>query len=260
MNNDVIIPAATILLLRDRPDLEVLMIERHANIGFAGGALVFPGGRIEKSDADAQWRDHANGLPENTAMAAGMVAAAREAFEETGILYARDQKGAFVSKECVAELQAERPAIEANDRLFLEMIVRENLSLACDGFVLFAHWVAPPAMHKRFDTLFFATLAPDGHDPQPDGNEATEALWIGPQDVLKARASGERKVIFPTARNVELLARSATARGVLADAGRRPIERIEPTVVKREDGMFLTIPDTLGYPITEEELSSAERG
>ena len=221
MSDDQPIPAATIVLVRDAPRLEVLMIERHADIGFAGGALVFPGGRIDPGDADPDWRKHADGLPEDADAAAAAVAALREAFEETGMLLARAEDGAIVCDARVALVQAQRAQIEADDRLFLEMIRSEGLRLACDLLAPFAHWVPPPGLHKRFDTRFFIAIAPHGQIAREDGNEATEALWIAPGDAVAAGADGSRKVIFPTARNLELLALSDTARAALDHARAR---------------------------------------
>ena len=54
-------PAATILLLRDDPEFQVLMVKRHQQIDFASGALVFPGGKLHQGDADPAWADHASG-------------------------------------------------------------------------------------------------------------------------------------------------------------------------------------------------------
>ena len=44
-------PAATLLMLRDGAEgLEVLMTSRHEEAAFAGGALVFPGGKVDPAD------------------------------------------------------------------------------------------------------------------------------------------------------------------------------------------------------------------
>ncbi|MEL7487420.1 MAG: NUDIX hydrolase, partial [Pseudomonadota bacterium] len=153
-----------------------------------------------------------------------------------------------------------RADIEKDDRLFLAMIRDEGLRLACDQLTLFAHWIAPPGLHKRFDTRFFVAAAPTDQNAREDGNEATEAVWISPADALAARETGERKVIFPTARNLELLGVSAAIDEAVANARTRKIARIQPDVIERDGERFLTIPDDLGYPVTEEPLTSAMRG
>jgi len=86
------LPAATIMLLRDSPGgVEVFMVKRHHQIDFVAGALVFPGGRVDKGDSEAALRDHTDGGEEWTDVMRAMGAAAiREAFDESGILLARD--------------------------------------------------------------------------------------------------------------------------------------------------------------------------
>ena len=46
--------ACTVLLVRDRGGLEVLMVERHENQNFAS-ALVFPGGLVDEDDGFDAW-------------------------------------------------------------------------------------------------------------------------------------------------------------------------------------------------------------
>lgn len=245
-------PAASILILRETPELEVLMIERHANSAFAGGALVFPGGRVDPGDADDEWRDRARGLCDR--IAAAQVAAVREAFEESGVLFARDAAGAPVSREMARELRPWRARIEKDDRRFLELARAAAFTLACDCLTLFSHWVAPPGLHRRFDTLFFAARLPDGQQAEEDGDEATAALWISPSRALEERRSGKKKIIFPTARNLDLLAKSGSIADVVRFAHSRKIEPVEPKLVTEDGKLFLTIPDGQGYPVTREEL------
>ena len=48
-------PASTVLLLRDataRNEIEVFMMVRHYEIDFNSGALVFPGGSVDKGDGE----------------------------------------------------------------------------------------------------------------------------------------------------------------------------------------------------------------
>lgn len=256
------IPAATVLLLRDAPALEVLMVERHADIGFAGGAIVFPGGRVDPGDNDPHWATRASGL--EPAIASAQVAAIREAFEETGILVAREAKrgsaGPLIDGARAAALHSWRGAVEEDDSRFLAMIREENLALACDQLCLFAHWIAPPGLHRRFDTMFFAAHCPPGQEAIEDGGEATEVLWIAPLEAIEARRRGDRKVIFPTARNLELLGASGDAESVLHAARERRIAPVTPVLEMRGGVAWLTIPKNLGYPVTEEILDPTLRG
>lgn len=259
--SDEPIPAATVLLLRDAPAFEVLMIERHANVGFAGGAIVFPGGRIDPGDRNPAWTEHAVGA--DPAMLPAQIAAIREAFEEAGILIARasgDPAAPLIDGARAAALDPWRRKAEADDAKFLEMVREENLSLACDKLFLFAHWIAPPGLHRRFDTLFFAAACPENQVAREDGNEATETLWISPQAAIAARERGERKIIFPTYCNLRLLGESATIDAALKFARTRRIEAIQPRLEMRGDEAWLTIPDGLGYPVTQERLDPRFRG
>lgn len=263
--SDDAIPAATILLLRDNPGLEVLMVERHKDIAFAGGAMVFPGGRVDPGDVRPEWRDFARGMSNDPMIAAGEIAAIREAFEETGILLASvrqdDQYSTnLIDGARVAGLQNWRARVEADDALFLQLVRDENLILACDRLALFAHWIAPPRVHKRFDTLFFTAVAPSDQRVEADGNEATDAVWTCPGAALAKAAAGNSKIIFPTARNLELLALSAQSQEVIDYAARRRIEPICPEIVQCGDKTLLTIPDGLGYPVTQEDIATAFRG
>jgi 8-oxo-dGTP pyrophosphatase MutT (NUDIX family) len=76
------VPAATTVLVRDGDDgLEVLMARRSSKLAFAGGAWVFPGGRVDPGDWDG---DPTDDLRDPRTLAAARRAAVREAAEETG--------------------------------------------------------------------------------------------------------------------------------------------------------------------------------
>jgi 8-oxo-dGTP pyrophosphatase MutT (NUDIX family) len=68
------IPAATVVLLREAPELEVLMLHKSSSIAF-GGMWVFPGGRVDPDDYP----------PDGDSDAAARNAAVRETLEEAGI-------------------------------------------------------------------------------------------------------------------------------------------------------------------------------
>ena len=259
MSHEAPIPAATVILLRDRPEFQALMIARAERSSFAGGALVFPGGRVDPGDADPQWAEVATGLAGDPMIAAAQIAAVREAFEEAGVLLARGPGGALLTADDVKALSPWRANVERDDSLFLTLVRRHGLSIAADLLTLFAHWIAPPGLHKRFDTLFFAAAFPEGQEVLEDGDEATEAVWIAPQAALAARASGARKIIFPTARNLELLGVSRSTAEVVDFARRRRIEPVTPAMETRAGALCLTIPEGLGYPVTAEPFDTASR-
>lgn len=255
---DAAIPAATVVILRDEPELEVLMIKRHEGSAFAGGALVFPGGRVDPNDRNPAWREHARAL--DASLGPFQIAAIREAFEESGILIARGPDDRMISAEAASSYAPWRQRVEADDGHFLEFIRKERLSLACDRLVLFAHWVPPSGLHaRRFDTLFFATRLPEAQAPLACGLETTEALWTSPRAALERRARDECKIIYPTARNLDLLAASPDSEHVFERARTRDIRPITPHVEERDGRKFLCIPRDSGYPVTEEPLDLAFR-
>lgn len=238
------------------------MIERHADTPFAGGAVVFPGGRIEASDASDEWRAHCAGSDDIPPEEFGpRVAAIREAFEETGVLLAR-RNGAMITNDEAAAVDTQRKAVEDDDSLFLELVQTNGLQLALDTLHLYARWEPPLRGHenmRRYHTWFFAAQTPAGQEAREDGNEATEVLWTSPRDVIAACDREERKAIFPTRRNLELLTLSSSTQEVFDFAGKRKIGLVMPEIVERDGAKFLTIPDDMGYPVTEEALATAFR-
>lgn len=228
-------PASTIMLLRDGPaGLEAFMVVRHHQIDFASGALVFPGGRMEATDAEL-----AGSLFGVDPLAPFKVAAIREAFEECGVLMARPPgEDGLVPPGRVENLDRAAP--------FAELLARENLAPAIDCLVPFAHWITPAFLPKRFDTHFFLALAPAGHALAHDGREAVNSVWISPREALAER--GRRfKLLFPTERNLWKLSAHADAASVLASARVEPIVTVQPEPVEVDGGPGLRIPAEAGY-------------
>jgi 8-oxo-dGTP pyrophosphatase MutT (NUDIX family) len=260
--NDVPTPAAGLILLRDAPSLEVLMTERHQTMGFAAGALVFPGGKVDPADRDPAWAEHCDGWGSiSPDWRAAAVAALREAFEEAGVLLARPSHGGDLGHEDVARLCARwRGPLAQSNEAFLPMLREEGLRLTLDRLTPFAHWIAPPGLHRRFDTRFFAAPCPGGQIGSADGGEATEAIWLNPAVALDEAEAGRRRLIFPTKRKLELLTLANDAAETLRNAAHRPVEPIMPSVEMRDGEPWLTIPGRLGYPVTEEPLAASTRG
>ena len=160
-------PASTILLLRDskgREEIEVFMMVRHYEIDFNSGALVFPGGSVDKGDqeiiANPALCSGGEGL--EAAELSFRIAAIRETFEESGILLARP-KGSkdLVDARRAGEIEAaHRADLCANKTTFLKVLTDNGMLLALDELVPYAHWITPEGMPKRFDTWFFLAAAP----------------------------------------------------------------------------------------------------
>ena len=222
-NGEIVAPrlAATVLLVRDGAEgLQVFMVVRHHQIEFASGALVFPGGKVDPEDY--AW---AGDDPEKAAR----IAAIRETHEECGVLLTRPASRA------------------ASDLPFYRRLQAENLSPALDALTLFAHWITPTILPKRFDTRFYIVAAPADQVAAHDGGEAVDSVWIEPNKALEQAAQGRRTLVLPTRLNLELLAFSATAEEAIAAARARRVFPIEPRASKTLNGYRLTIPADAGY-------------
>ncbi|XVJ64592.1 MAG: NUDIX hydrolase [Sphingopyxis sp.] len=247
------VPAATMLLLRDKPEFQVLMVKRHHQIDFASGALVFPGGKPSAGDAAPEWADHCRGGSAlDDTQRALRIAAIREAYEEAGILLAEHLDGSMFEGTCDLE---SRKAVERGEREFLDVVREADLHLRLDRMSDFARWITPTFMPKRFDTHFFVVRAPERQIAACDGYETVDAEWLSPRKALEMEASGERTIIFPTRLNLQLLAEAASAEDCVARAEAREIVTVLPDVVQRDGKNVLTIPQDAGYGPAYEIMS-----
>lgn len=250
--------AATILLLRNgAAGLEVFMVKRHHQIDFVAGALVFPGGKLEKGDSDAALDAHvdcpAGWTPQMRALGAGAI---REAFEESGILLARDARtGSLVSAERLGELQRYRPLLDKREAVLAEVLETEKLRLALDQLVPFAHWITPANMPKRFDTHFFLAVSPVGHVGSHDGRESVDSIWITPSEAVSDRKKWN--VIFPTKLNLMKLDACKTVDTAIATARAATVLPVTPWVENGPEGQILKIRDDAGYAQTSANMKDA---
>jgi len=251
-------PAATILLLRDEPAFEVLMVKRHQQIDFASGALVFPGGKTHAGDDDPAWEGHVSGWSHFDAEQRGLrIAAIREAFEEAGILLAERTDGSPFAEACDP---AVREAVDRGERAFLDVVRELGVRLSLDALTVFARWITPTMMPKRFDTWFYVVRAPADQVAACDGRETVDAEWIAPSEVLRLADAGERTVIFPTRMNVKLLAEANSAADAVARAAARPLVTVLPEVKSGPDGRRLVLPPDAGYGVVEERMDRVMGG
>jgi|TARA_B100000315_G_scaffold259226_3_gene314396 8-oxo-dGTP pyrophosphatase MutT (NUDIX family) len=247
------VPAATILMLRDgEQGLEVFMVVRHRQIDFASGALVFPGGKVDAGDRDV--RAYCSGVDELDDVGLSLhVAAIREAFEECGILLARqvDSDG-LITGEKLQSLHHYRERLNKGELSIKEFLSSEGLVLACDLLSHFAHWITPAMMPKRFDTHFYLAIAPDDHLAIHDGYESVDSVWITPQQAILDAEEGRKTIIFPTRLNVEMLGLSTGVDDAIKAAAERQIVTVLPWTEQRDDGTYLCIPAEAGYSVSEE--------
>lgn len=244
--------AATVLLVRDGAQgLEVLMVVRHHEIDFASGAAVFPGGKVSPHDHDPRLAARCTGVDGlSDALRALRVAAARETFEECGVLLVRDAQGCEPGQQRLAAIRARwQERIAQAGSAFVDLVREEDLQLACDNLQPYAHWVTPVVAPKRFDTHFFIVATPPDQVAVHDGSEAVDSFWTRPADALQDCLQGRRTIIYPTLANLALLAQSPSVAHAIDAARRRPLQCLLPTIVKRADGKRVPeLPADAGYP------------
>jgi 8-oxo-dGTP pyrophosphatase MutT (NUDIX family) len=241
-----------VLLVRDAPGLEVLMVRRSAGMAFGASAWVFPGGKVAASDSDPAWDELSDGNYDHYERSL-RIAAAREVFEESGLLLAT-RGGAMLDANASASFDGMRSVVEAEPALLLKLVREAGLRLTLDRLVPFAHWITPAFEPRRFDTHFFLVRAPGDQVVRHDGREAVDHQWVAPQDLLEKRKTGEAKLMFPTRLNLQVLARSTSAEEAETAARATKVVTVEPSVEERGDGQVLVIPAEAGYGLTEERM------
>ena len=243
------IPAATLIVMREAesgpPDL--LIVTRAQKMAFAGGAIVFPGGRIDEADRAIGDALGAGGD------GAARVAAIRETVEESGIPVGLTPA---ISETVARALQ---DALHCGTPL-APLLDEHGLALDLAALVPFARWKPAFAQPRVFDTLFFLARAPHGDwQPRHQPGECEDALWMSAVEALARIEAGAASAIFPTKRNLERLARFASFEEAAADAAAHPPQLITPWVEERGGEPHVCIPDGLGYPVTCEPLATAFR-
>ena len=218
-------PSSTVMLLRenDRPDrdpaaldtaVEVFILRRASSMPFAPGMVAFPGGGVDPRDADpevpwagpapAEW---AGLIGADEAMARELViAAAREVFEECGVLLAGSAADQVVADLTDPSWDAERAALLDRTQSFGEMLTRLGLVLRTDLLALRAHWTTPTCEPRRYDTRFFAARMPQGQVADDLSSEAEQVQWATPREVLAAQEAGREILLPPTQVMIEQLA------------------------------------------------------
>lgn len=188
--------SASVVLLRDgAPGLQVLLMQRSKHSAILGGAYVFPGGKLERSDSAQATLSRLDRSPDTLQRALGepqldapkaaglFVAAIRETAEEVGVFLCQphgDPAGATAS--------------------FESRIQQPGTLLSVSALAPWSRWVTPPhqeMIERRFDTRFFLAQLPSEQAARKDGFEAAALRWLTPQQALQAYYRGEINLIPP---------------------------------------------------------------
>lgn len=225
--------SASVVLLRDgAAGLEVFLMQRHGLSDVLGGAYVFPGGKVDESDADAVAHAQLDRLPAQlhaalhepelaVAQAAAIFAAAiRETFEEAGV------------------------------------------RIAAGDLVPWSRWVTPAVggvVRKRFDTRFFLAPLPPGQEPRHDDHETTASIWLSPREALRQYWSGEIQFAPPQIMSLAHLSRFANAQAALADARSRKPPLIHPEPFEQDGVRCICYPGDERHSVRERALPGPTR-
>lgn len=251
-------PSATVTIVRDSAQgIEVLMMRRNLKSGFVPGMYVFPGGGLDDTDLSFKNNGLCNCLDDALASAvlgvaadgiAYWAAAIREAFEESGLLLARDQGGRMITlndTQTAARFDAHRRLLNAGNLDFEALMKAEGLQLAADHLTYFAHWITPVTAPRRYDTRFFMAEAPEGQEPCQDERETIAATWINPAAALDLHRRGEFEMRTPTVRTLETFADCASVASLRRSLGeKRDVRAQLPRIAK--DGRRI-LPGEPGY-------------
>ena len=204
-------PSATVLLIRDSQPWELLLVRRPGGADFAPGAYVFPGGTVHADDRGAADEIKA--------------AAVRELFEEAGILLVPDA----TERECM-----EIRELVAGGLTFAAALRQRGLEPAYDDLVLFARWVTPALLSRRYDARFYLARMPDGQAVMPQEGEITGWMWITPQSALE---DADVTLVYATRSVMETVATGESVEEIFERArslGEVPV--VEPRMVETESG------------------------
>lgn len=250
------VPAATLVIFRHGSPggaPEILMVQRSKTMSFAGGAAVFPGGRVDQADFELA---EALGMQAEEARdeGAARIAAVRETLEETGLVVGlvqqADKAAAQFAREMLLDKGALAPVLAAMD-----------WSLDLEALVPFARWRPKHKEIRVFDTRFYLTdLGTGAVDLQVDDTENTHLFWASAAEALAMAEREEIKIIYPTRRNLERLALFDSYQAARSHALDLPVKMITPFMAERDGKPWLLIPDDAGYPVDGEPLDMASRG
>ena len=256
--------AATVVMLRDGAQgLEVLLMRRHTDSAVLGGAYVFPGGKVDAADSAPEMLALLDRPPSQLharvaepaltpgQAAAFYVAAAREAAEESGLLYLQ------VGTTEIAEHSAATCERLRAGESFAALLAEHGARLDTDALAPWVRWITPrrpSVMNKRFDTRFFLAAAPPAQEANHDDFEVTEARWRTPRTALQQYRAHEIDMAPPQIVSLLHLMQYRDVAHAMADARSRTPPLIEPEPVETAETRVLCYPGDEKHPLRARAL------
>ena len=218
--------AAAVILLRHNTDVnnpELFWVQRSPKLAFLGGFHAFPGGQFDQQDTDVPVVNSSD--PQQAAL---ISCAARELFEELGVLVARGTD--TLTRGQLASLLDD---LESGRMSWPELLKHYDLHLDADDFTFVGRWVTPPFSPKRFNTWFFLVNCPAKQQPalKSDG-ELSGGEWITARDAYGRWQNYQVTLVEPILHALRTLSAGKTANVVdrflsNPNAHGQPARRIE---------------------------------
>lgn len=247
-------PAATVMLVRDTAaGIKVFLMRRHRAMEFVGGVIVFPGGGVDDRDRNADidwygpppsWWAERLGVDEDLALAL-VCAAARETFEESGVLFAGPASDPDSVVGDASIYRASRLALADNTLSFGDFLRQENLVLRADLLRPWANWVTPEEERtRRYDTYFFVGALPEGQRADGDNTESDKAGWATPEEALADFEAKRTFLLPPTWTQLDSLAGRTVAEVLAVE---RTIAAVQPHLVQADGNWEIEFFDSGRY-------------
>jgi len=224
-------PAATVILVRQKnSQLQIYLLKRSMKSGFMAGKYVFPGGRVDPADTDADyWSRHMDLDRAQVALRLGKsladteilpycVAAIREMFEEAGVLLMADPAD---RDPALAPLNQDQTTANLAPDWLKKRAVAGRGVLAVSRLFCWSHWITPERMKRRYDTRFFVAEMPANQTCRPDNHETTHGIWVSAVQALAGNMAGQIPLSPPTLVTMQELSQFPDIAALRAELARR---------------------------------------
>ncbi|MDM0015164.1 NUDIX domain-containing protein [Variovorax sp. J22P168] len=222
---------ATVMLLRDGDaGLEVLLLKRHLRSDVHGGVHVFPGGKVDETDAMAAATRFGDGVSLLAGFASAALTPARAAILYTAALRELQEE----CNVCIEDVSVMHPH---------------------------SRWITPAlsTSSKRFDTWFFVALLPHGAVACHDDYEAVESIWLRPRDAIGMFRDGAIQLAPPQIMSLAALSHQVSARAALDSARSCRPPLIQPEHVGTETQRIIAFPGDIAHSVSTPALTGPTR-
>jgi 8-oxo-dGTP pyrophosphatase MutT (NUDIX family) len=258
--------AATVVLLRDATaGLEVFLIKRSGLSDVLGGAYVFPGGKLDSADALDDMSNRLDQTPQALHVAlnepdlshhnaaALYVAALREVFEESGVLFAEN---------VTLQVTTQAAQLLKEGSNFPSVLAQLDLRLQTQHVQPWSRWITPKLASvstKRFDTRFFIAAVPMNQTAVHDNHEATESVWLAPRSALEEYWRGGIALAPPQIMSLAHLSHHSSVASVMLEARSKPPAVIEPEPFDYDGIRTITYPGDPKHSVRQRALPGPTR-